>query len=76
MKQIKRSRIHARFESILAHIGNVELLSDGSSAHTIIKIDGKVQTNIQVLKFVIDARKGSARLYLEMVPKPFSKETA
>ncbi len=69
MKQIKRKRVHALFERAEIELGNVKIVSNGLPHQTQIFIDGILQTNIEVLKFTIDARSARpAKLYLEIVP--------
>ena len=69
MKQIKRKRAHALFERIEIELGNVKIISNGQPNQTQIFIDGILQTNVEVLRFTIDARATRpAKLYLEIVP--------
>jgi hypothetical protein len=78
MKQEKRKRTLVNFERAEIQIGNVKIITGGLGHNTEIWIDGKLQTNIEVLKFVIDARKQRmAKLYLEIIPDdPRRRRTA
>ena len=75
MKIKKRKRIRALFEHADITIGNARIVSGGSHFNTEIFIDGKRQLNVQLLKFVIDARKDDpVKLYLEVIPEFSEKD--